>query len=148
MCVLSRKLVAVVIVFVAVLSGCRSSFYNTDGVKQFQQGQYQQALDSFQQAVAANPQNADAYYNMAATLHDWGRQSRNDEYMAQAETLYHRCLDLSPDHVDCYRALAVLLVDTNRKESAFTLLERWADRAPALADPQVELASVVRRIRG
>lgn len=123
-----------------LMSGCRSSLYNADGVKQFQKGQYQQALNNFQQAVSANPNNADAYYNLAATLHDWGRRAKNDDLLEQSESLYHRCLDLSPNHVDCYRALSVLLVDSGRKDSAFTLLERWADRSPTLSEPQIELA--------
>lgn len=138
--VLQQRLTFACICIIVALSGCRSSFLNSDGVRKFQQGQYQQALDSFEQAVSANPQNADAYYNLAATLHDWGRQTRNDELLARSESLYHRCLDITPDHVDCHRALAVLLVDTDRKESAFTLLERWADRSPNLASPQIELA--------
>jgi len=117
-----------------------SSAHNVDGVRKFKQGQYQQALNSFQRAVSANPDNADAYYNLAATLHDWGRRSKSKELLEESESLYHRCLDLSSDHVDCYRALSILLVDTNRKESAFTLLERWAVRSPNLSDPPVELA--------
>lgn len=136
----SRLLFALLFASVVSLCGCRSSLYNTDGVKQFQQGQYQQAMNNFQQAIAANPNNSDAYYNLAATLHDWGRRSNNNDLLEQSESLYHRCLDLNGDHVDCYRGLSVLLVDTKRKESAFTLLERWAQRSPALPEPQIELA--------
>lgn len=135
-----RYFSALLFAILAIQCGCRSSLYNADGVKQFQAGQYQNALNNFQQAVAANPNNSDAYYNLAATLHDWGRQSRNEDLLEQSESLYHRCLDISPDHIDCYRALSVLLVDTNRKESAFTLLERWAERSPTLPEPQIELA--------
>jgi tetratricopeptide (TPR) repeat protein len=141
--VASHTRVHLVLLFVAVgvLCGCRtSSSYNADGVRQYQQGQYQSSLDSFQQAIATNPDNADAYYNLAATLHDWGRRSNDSNFLEQSESLYHRCLDLRPDHVDCHRALAVLLVDTRRKESAFTLLERWAARNPTLAAPRIELA--------
>lgn len=141
MLTLDRIRIALLILVLASLSGCQmSSAYNVDGVKQFQQGQYQSALDKFQQAIASNPGNADAYYNLAATLHKWGRQTQKPDLLQQSESLYNRCLDLSPDHVDCYRALSVLLVDTNRKDSAFTLLERWAERSPTLGDPRIELA--------
>ena len=123
------------------LSGCHTSTtYNNRGVGQFQRGDYQSALDTFQNAIAANPNDADAYYNLAATLHYWGRRSSDANMMDQAESLYHRCLDLSGNHVDCYRALAVLLVDTDRRDDAFTLLEGWAQRSPQLASPLVELA--------
>lgn len=132
------------IIFIAAavtMCGCQSSTtYNQRGVRQFQQGDYQSALDTFQNALSNNPNDPDAYYNLAATLHDWGRRGRDTNLMDQAESLYHRCLDLNGNHVECYRALAVLLVDTDRRDSAFTLLERWAQRSPSMAAPLVELA--------
>lgn len=123
------------------LGGCQTAAtYNSQGVRQFQQGDYQSALNTFQNAITANPNDADAYYNLAATLHDWGFRGSDVNMLDQAESLYHRCLDLNGNHVECYRALAVLLVDTDRRDSAFTLLERWAQRSPALSAPMVELA--------
>lgn len=124
-----------------VFCGCQTSAtYNSQGVRQFQQGDYQSALNTFQNAITANPNDADAYYNLAATLHDWGFRGSDTNMLDQAESLYHRCLDLNGNHVECYRALAVLLVDTDRRDSAFTLLERWAQRNPASSAPMVELA--------
>jgi tetratricopeptide (TPR) repeat protein len=109
-------------------------------VRYFQQGQSQAAVYQFQQALSANPRNPDACYNLAAAYHYLGKQNSDTALLGQAENLYHQCLDLSPDHVPCHRALAVLLVDTNRPQSAFTLLERWSTRSPQLADPRIELA--------
>lgn len=130
-----------IIVASVMMCGCQSSTaYNKRGVRQFQQGDYQSALDTFQNALSTNPNDPDAYYNLAATLHDWGRRGRDTNLLDQAESLYHRCLDLNGNHVECYRALAVLLVDTDRRDSAFTLVERWAQRSPNLAAPLVELA--------
>ena len=60
--------------------------------------------------------------------------------LMQSERLYNRCLDISPDHPDCHRGLACLLVETGRSDKAFTLLNRWAQRSPQLIDPHVELA--------
>ena len=130
------------LLLVVVLSaGCQTATsYNGVGVREFQRGQYQAAVEHFQQAITADPNNSDGYYNLAATLHDWGRRSGDGRMLEQAESLYHRCLDLHGDHVDCYRALAVLLTDTERKHSAFTLLERWGQRSPQLSEPFVELA--------
>ncbi len=113
---------------------------NIEGVRYFQQGQPQAAIYQFQQALAQNPRNPDAYYNLAAAYHYLGKQNGDRSMLNQAETLYHQCLDQSPDHVSCHRALAVLLVDTNRPDSAFTLLERWAGRSPHVADARIELA--------
>jgi tetratricopeptide (TPR) repeat protein len=122
--------------------GCHAtgSTQNINGVKYFQQNQPQAAMYQFQQALAANPNNPDAYYNLAACYHYLGKQTGDTATLNQAENLYHQCLDLSPDHVAGHRALAVLLVDTNRTQSAFTLLQRWAARSPQMADPRLELA--------
>ena len=124
------------------VTGCQysASTMNARGVSFFQSGQSQQAMSEFQKAIAANPRDADAYYNLAATYHHQGRQRSSKEMMRQAEDLYHRCLDLQPNHVACHRAMAVMLVDTDRPKSAFTLLTKWAERSPNFAEPKIELA--------
>ena len=55
----------------AILPGCQMAAdgQNQQGVRLFQQGQFQPALQKFQQALATDPVNADAYYNMAASMH-------------------------------------------------------------------------------
>ncbi len=60
-------------------SGCGmvSTGQNMNGVRLYQQGQYYGAMEQFQKAMASDPNDADAYYNMAATLHQMGaRQQR------------------------------------------------------------------------
>ncbi len=113
---------------------------NVEGTRLYQQGQYSAALQRFQQAVANDPTNADAYYNMAATFHRMGVMSGNQSYLAQSETLYNQCLDINEKHVDCYRGLAVLLVETGREDRAFNLHKHWAMKRPESADARIELA--------
>jgi tetratricopeptide (TPR) repeat protein len=123
-------------------SGCGMMAYeqNTEGVRLFQQANYQEAVDRFQQAMQNDPNNADAFYNLAATYHRLGSMSQRPNDLAQAESLYHQCLDRDPNHRDCYRGLAVLLAEQKRSDEAFRLLQGWSDRNPALADARVELA--------
>lgn len=106
----------------------------------FQQGQYQGAVERFQQAIATNPKNPDGYYNLAATYHRLGKLSQRQQDLDQAESFYNQCLDYDSDHRDCYRGLAVLLVEQGRSEEAFRLLEGWAIKSPTSAAPKVELA--------
>jgi len=113
---------------------------NLQGVRLYQQGQYDAAMQRFQQAVAQDPGNADAYYNMAATLHQMGIARNDQKLLNQAETLYNRCLDLNEDHTECYRGLAVLLAETGRSDRAFNLLKNWAIRSPNNAHARIELA--------
>ncbi|MEM8679115.1 MAG: tetratricopeptide repeat protein [Planctomycetota bacterium] len=140
----SRLPLATALVLSTVLlgSGCRMSAVgkNVSGVRDYQQGQYHSAIQRFQQALAADPNNADAYYNLAATYYALGKYQGDQGLMNQAEGLYHQCLDLEPNHVECHRGLAGLLVDTNRPESAFTLLKRWAMQNPSDPSARIELA--------
>ncbi len=125
-----------------VASGCRytAQTSNATGVQQFQQGNYQGAVQSFNRSLATDPQNPDAYYNLARVYHRQASVSRRFEDYDQAERLYNLCLDRSPNHVDCHRALAVMLVEQNRTADAFRLLERWSMREPMLSSAKVELA--------
>ena len=126
--------------------GCRmvSHEQNASGVREFNQGQYQLAIQKFQHAVANNPSNADSYYNLAATYHRLGKLNHTQPELDQAENYYNQCLDHDPNHRDCYRSLAVLLAEENRTEQAFTLLETWADHNPSSSAPKVELARLSR----
>lgn len=125
-----------------IAAGCQfsSTGQNAQGVALFQQGQTNAAIFRFQQALSSDPRNPDSYYNLAATYHSVGRQRSDDNMLRQAENLYHQCLDLHPDHTACHRGLAVLLVDSGRPKSAFTLLEKWADRSSRPAEAKIELA--------
>jgi tetratricopeptide (TPR) repeat protein len=113
---------------------------NADGVQLFQQAQYQEALRQFQEATYADPGNADAYYNLAATYHRIGRLEHRQGDLNQAETYYNLCLDRDANHTDCYRGLAVLLAEEGRKNEAFRLIGGWVERSPNVADARIELA--------
>ena len=99
---------------------------NATGVSYYQQGRYQEAVQSFEGAIANAHNNADGSYNLAATYHKMGTTSRNDHELKQAEDLYNQCLDKDDNHHDAYRGLAVLLAGEGRSDEAFRLLEGWS----------------------
>ena len=113
---------------------------NADGVTLFQRGQYQDALQKFQEATYADPGNADGYYNLGATYHRLGRLRSQPDTLARAETCYRQCLERNPNHRDCHRGLAVLLIEENRAPEAFASIQSWATQSPSLAEPRMELA--------
>jgi tetratricopeptide (TPR) repeat protein len=123
-------------------AGCRAvaTGRNVDGVRYFQQGQYPVALQRFDAALTIDPRNPDSYYNKGAVLHRTGITSKDQNALAQAESLYRQCLDYNPNHVDCHRALAVLLTETGRIPEAFDGLKGWAAQNPTNSDARVELA--------
>jgi tetratricopeptide (TPR) repeat protein len=124
-------------------SGCgnvTASGRNSQGVRMFQQSQYDQALAQFQEASYADPTNADAYYNLAATYHRLGKLNNQQSELQKAETYYNLCLDRDRNHADCYRGLAVLLAEQGRTQEAFRLVEGWVSQQPASPDAKIELA--------
>jgi tetratricopeptide (TPR) repeat protein len=126
-----------------LLPACNTSkSRNAEGVAYYLHGQPDYALQTFQQAHAQDPNNPNVYYNIARVYHQKGVERGDKLLLEQAESYYHMCLDRDVEgtHRDCYRALAVLLVETRRTDKAFTLLNRWAANKPMLADPKIELA--------
>ncbi len=133
-------------VFVVLLSGCgsfASQSSNVEGVRLYQQGNYQGASEHFQRAIAQDPKSAEGYYNLAASLYKSGTLYHRPDDLKQAETLYNQCLERNPNDVECHRALAVLLTETGRQEEAFRLMNNWASASPQLAEPKVELARLL-----
>lgn len=126
----------------AAAPGCQwaASGQNTLGTRLYEQGQYSAALQHFQTVIETDPANADGYYNLAATNHRLGAQRGDTQQLIQAESLYNQALDHDPNHVECHRGLAVLLVDTGRPDRAFALMKNWAAQNPGFAEPRIELA--------
>jgi tetratricopeptide (TPR) repeat protein len=119
---------------------------NSEGVRYHQQGDYQAAGERFLKAVTNDPNNADGYYNLAATYHRVARQTGDQNDFAQAENFYNQCLDRDINHVDCYRGLAVLLSETSRPDASQRLLEGWVSRSPQLAEAKIELARLKQEL--
>jgi tetratricopeptide (TPR) repeat protein len=140
--VASLTIVLLIAVMLTAGSGCQmaANGYNMEGVRLSQQGNHQAALAKFQKAMKTDPKNADAFYNLAATYHQMGKLNNDPNMFSQAESYYHQCLDQNENHTDCRRALAALLVDTGRSETAFSMLNKWAAASPHVPDPHIELA--------
>jgi tetratricopeptide (TPR) repeat protein len=138
----AARLLGLLLSLCAAATGCRWTAVgqNIEGSRLMSQGNYAGALQRFQQAVATDPTNADSYYNMGRTFHELGLQSGNREQVATAEALYNQCLDVDANHVDCHRALAVLLAQTERPDRGLNLLKNWALGSPQNSDARIELA--------
>ena len=120
--------------------GLAAQTRNAEGVRLFDQSRHQEAIGKFEQAINSHPDNADGYYNLAAVYHRLGTLTQDPSHAAQAEHYYNQCLDRDDNHRCCYRGLAVLLVEQERSEEAFRLIEGWVDRNPTSAEPKIELA--------
>lgn len=113
---------------------------NAEGVRMFEQARYEEALDQFHEAVNDDPKDADSYYNLASTHHRLGVLNSSEEDLKRAEQYYYMCHDRDPDHQECFRGRAVMLIEQGSSDEAFRLIEAWADSQPMLAEPKIELA--------
>ncbi|WP_442484201.1 tetratricopeptide repeat protein [Aeoliella sp. SH292] len=139
----SRTTAPAVAALLLLAAGCNnlnSQALNSEGVRLYQQGNYQQASVRFQEAIAHDPASANGYYNLAASLHKSGTMYNRPNDLQQAEVLYNQCLERDPNHAECYRGLAVLLTETNRQEESFRLLSAWVQQSPDSPDARIELA--------
>lgn len=141
-CLRQTCLKLLTLVVLVGLVGCQFTprGQNTDGVRQFQTGDYQGAAASFQQALRLNPRDPDAYYNLGALYHRYAEVQKDPNVMTQAETFYQQALALNPNHVEAHRGYAVLLGETNRSTQAFDSLKQWVTTSPNVADARIELA--------
>jgi Flp pilus assembly protein TadD len=122
---------------VGLLAGCaspaddRAQLYSQDGRNLFQRGRYQDARDSFQAALAIQPNDPALLYNLGQCC------DRTDD-TANAERAYRRCLEVSPDHAPCHHALAALLLRQGRRAEGVGLIEGWLAAKPRLAAAYAE----------
>lgn len=133
---------AIVSVMLGLVAGCNlaAQRQNRIGRQSFETGQVAQAINRFQRALNLNPNNSDAYYNLGSTYYQLGKQSQNQQWVTQAEQLYRQSIALNDQHVDAHRSLAALLVETNREQFAFDLVDDWRKRYPQSAEPLIEIA--------
>ena len=113
---------------------------NAEGVRLLPTGPGTKRPSRVPRGLVDDPNDADAYYNLAATYHRLGRVEHRQSDLDQAECYYNQCLDRDSNHTECYRGLAVLLAEQGRKDDAFRLVEGWVQRQPASADAKIELA--------
>ena len=135
---------ALALLMIVAVSGCklRANRHNVSGIQAYQTGQVAQAINEFQRAITVDPQNADAYYNLATSYAALGKQANNQTWIEQSEKLYRQSISLNDQHVDAHRGLAALLIETNREKFAFDLLNTWKQRHPGQTEPLIELARV------
>lgn len=120
-----------------VLGGCTSSVpdrvhdYNDDGVYLFRRGQYADARDSFQAALALKADDVGLLYNLGRCYDHLGNATKAEHY-------YNECLQRAPNDALCRHAQAALLVRENRMADAARMVEDWLAREPKRAAAYAE----------
>ena len=112
----------------------------TYGVVLFQQGYLEQARESFEQVVAAKPDDPDAYYNLG-TLN----LRRND--FPQARRYLEQTLKLRPNYPEAWNNLGMMAAQEGRPEEAIQDFQQSLLLRPRYAIALLNLGNVYRRQR-
>ncbi|MDO4586121.1 MAG: tetratricopeptide repeat protein [Planctomycetia bacterium] len=146
-CVFIKKITILILVLIINCLGCESfnnsAVRNSEGVGYYTQGQYDQAIAVFQEAIEIDPNNADAYYNLASTYQQQAGQLQQSALAVQAENYYRLCLEKNPSSettICCYRGLATIMNQRNQGDQALELLRQWEARNINSAEPKLEIA--------
>ena len=110
----------------------------TYGVAMFQHGYLEQAAESFQQVVAARPNDAEGYYNLG-TLN-----LRRHNY-DQARTYLQKTLALRPDYPEAWNNLGMMAAQEGKTEEATRDFQQSLRLRPGYATALLNLGNVYRR---
>lgn len=110
----------------------------TFGVAFFQHGFLDQAAEAFQQAVAANPEDAEAYYNL-------GTLYLRRKSIAEAKKYLERTVALRPDHPEAWNNLGMLAAEQGDGEEAKRDFEQSIRLRPKYATALLNLGNLYRR---
>jgi len=69
------------------LSGTKGASAINNGVDHFTRGDFNTALNHFQEALKANPRSAVAHYNLALTFNRMGQSDKASKHFKEAENL-------------------------------------------------------------
>jgi tetratricopeptide (TPR) repeat protein/peroxiredoxin len=119
----------------------QTSFQRNDftyGVAMYQHGYFQQAAVSFEQVIAAKPDNADAYYNL-------GTLNLRMKNYDQARQNLEQTLKLRPNYPEAWNNLGMMAAQQGRPDEAIQDFQQSLTQRPNYATAYLNLGNVYRR---
>ena len=110
----------------------------TYGVAMFQHGYLDQAAESFQQVVAAKPNDPEAYYNLGTLSLRRGNFPEARQYLEQT-------LKLRPNYPEAWNNLGMMAAQQGRPDEAIQDFQQSLQLRPTYAIALVNLGNVYRR---
>jgi tetratricopeptide (TPR) repeat protein len=110
----------------------------TYGVAMFQHGYLDEAAKSFQQVIAAKPDNAEGYYNLGTLS-----LRRND--FAEARRYLQRALELRPNYPEALNNLGMMAAQEGNSQEAIANFQQSLQLRPEYAVALINLGNVYRR---
>jgi tetratricopeptide (TPR) repeat protein len=111
----------------------QASGFSGDGMKALETGQYEVAAEAFRKAVAADPADYSAHFNLALA---YGLLARDEDGIAE----YRKTLELKPDLYEAELNCGILLLRRKDAASAAAMIEAAAAQKPGEFRPRFYLA--------
>ena len=113
------------------------TFHHNLGSTLQNQGKLEEAIACYRQALALDPNFANAHFNLGTALQRLGQQD-------QAAACYREALRLAPDYAEAHSNLGLVLQELGRLEEAATFHRRAAELKPQSAEVQANLGGALR----
>lgn len=117
----------------------RTDIYYRDGARFTLEGRLTEAASAFEQAVALDPSNGNAYYSLGNVYAELGR-------WADASNAYYKAVSLNKDDVEAYNNLGIALGARGQYAQAEAVFEKAVKIYPKWAEPYFHLSKVRREL--
>ncbi|MDT7779791.1 MAG: protein O-GlcNAc transferase [Acidobacteriota bacterium] len=119
--------------------GGRADVYYRDGARFALEGRLTEAANAFEQAVALDPTNGNAFYSLGNVYSELGR-------WADAVNAYYKAISLKKDDIEAYNNLGIALNRRGQNVQAAAAFERAIKIYPKWAEPFYHLSQVRREL--
>jgi tetratricopeptide (TPR) repeat protein/peroxiredoxin len=109
----------------------------TYGIALFQRGYLDQAAASFKQVIAANPDHAEAYYNL-------GTLCLRSKQLADADQYLDQAVKLRPDYPEAWNNLGMIAAEQGHAEAAIEHFQHSLSLRPNYAVALLNLGNLYR----
>lgn len=113
----------------------RADVYFRDGTRFTLEGRLEEAARAFEQAVALDPSNGNAFYGLGNVYAELGR-------WADAVIAYNKAVSLNKDDVEAYNNLGIALAERGQYVQAAAAFEKAVKIYPKWAEPHYRLSRV------
>ena len=108
-----------------------------EGIKLFQEGNYDASIQKYNEALKVEPNNSIAYNLLGMAYRFKFNQTRTQEYKTKEIESFKEAIDLDPKYWVAYKNLAATLYYIDRKKEAVPYLEKALELQPN--DPEKTL---------
>lgn len=128
-----KRLIAVFLVI--IISGCgkdevQTKYYIDQGVMQFKQGNYPQAIATYQKALEEDPDNALVYNLLGMAYRFRFNQSGAQEFKEAEIDAFKKAVELDTKFVVAYKNLIASLYYQNRKKETIPFIKKVLELNP------------------